>query len=337
MPDVFISYKKEDLARVEPIARGLAAAGYEVWWDHRIPPGRTYRDVIGAALSEAKCVLVVWSTLAAQAQWVLDEADEGKKRGVLLPVLIDDVDIPYGFRQIEAARLVGWTGDARHPEWVGVLDSVSHFVKRSPGGPAKTLPPIAKPSAAPAPEPTAAKSGIPLGPVLGAVAAVALLGGGYMSWQSGLIGGAAPALEDATASDLNAPAETQENPQAATPAAYLRKPVIVPSDEFGTFGQSGYTYCDAVLLTQVWTKDIGENKMLIGRKLINDNQVYVETSLANARATGARCTWNDLGYEPADAEKLAAAWGNTAREAQVKAAEYYMAGEGSEVERLLGR
>jgi hypothetical protein len=139
MSEVFISYKKEDAARVEPIARTLANAGYDVWWDHRIPPGRTYREVIGEALQSAKCVIVVWSNLSANAQWVLDEADEGKKRNVLLPLLLDDVDIPYGFRQIEAARLVEWNNDPAHPEWRAALEAVAHFVGRAPGGPPRPL------------------------------------------------------------------------------------------------------------------------------------------------------------------------------------------------------
>ena len=88
MTEVFISYKKEDVDRVRLIAEALAQAGYEVWWDHRIPPGRTYREVIGAALQTAKCVIVVWSQKSIESQWVLDEADAGQQRRVLLPILI---------------------------------------------------------------------------------------------------------------------------------------------------------------------------------------------------------------------------------------------------------
>lgn len=187
MSDVFISYKKEDLSRVEPIARALAQAGYNVWWDHRIPAGRTYRQVIGAALQSARCVIVVWSSLSVGAQWVLDEADEGKRRNVLLPLLIDDIEIPYGFRQIEAARLVGWRGDTKHPEWQNVLSSVAHFVGRAPGGPPK---PLATPSDAGAPAehraPRGRGSGLG-GPLLGALIGALVVGGGYYAWNSGLI------------------------------------------------------------------------------------------------------------------------------------------------------
>lgn len=193
MTDVFISYKKEDVARVEPIARGLAQAGYDVWWDHRIPPGRSYREVIGAALQSAKCVIVVWSSLSANAQWVLDEADTGKQRNVLLPLMIDEVEIPYGFRQIEAARLIGWRGDAADPEWKSALEAVAHFVGRPPGGPPK---PFRTPSAgAPAPRaerkaPDAPRRGGGAGGiVIGALVLLALAGvGGFFVWRADTIG-----------------------------------------------------------------------------------------------------------------------------------------------------
>ncbi|MEZ5996050.1 MAG: toll/interleukin-1 receptor domain-containing protein [Hyphomonadaceae bacterium] len=199
MTDVFISYKKEDAARVAPIAQALAQAGYEVWWDHRIPPGRTYREVIGAALQSAKCVIVVWSKLSAGAQWVLDEADEGKRRNVLLPLMLDDVEIPYGFRQIEAARLVGWRGDLNDPEWQGAVSAVAHFVGRAPGGPARPLQTMSDGSArqpAPAAGPTRAEApSAPrinaVGPLLGAIAAIALLAAGYFAWRAGVFGAGA--------------------------------------------------------------------------------------------------------------------------------------------------
>lgn len=241
MTDVFISYKKEDAARVAPIARGLAQAGYEVWWDHNIPPGRSYREVIGAQLQTAKCVIVVWSKLSVDGQWVLDEADAGKQRNVLLPMFIDDVEIPYGFRQIEAARLTGWTGDPADHEWTSVLSSVAHFVGRPPGGSPKPFAvPAARPTAsAAAPVPGKEKSGGGMGPALIGVALVALLGGGgFYAWQTGLIG-RGPITQDASLSapdadvpiDTGAPATSPTS--ASTPAEiethdYVEPPSATP-------------------------------------------------------------------------------------------------------------
>jgi hypothetical protein len=34
--DIFISYKREDEARVAPIVEGLRSAGLSVWWDRDI-------------------------------------------------------------------------------------------------------------------------------------------------------------------------------------------------------------------------------------------------------------------------------------------------------------
>jgi hypothetical protein len=331
MPDVFISYKKEDVARVEPIARGLAQAGYEVWWDHRIPPGRSYRDIIGAALAEAKCVLVIWSNLSANAQWVLDEADEGKRRNVLLPVLIDPVDIPYGFRQIEAARLIGWTGDAKETEWLQLLDSVAHFVARPPGGPAKPLPKLsaaAAPAAAPA---VAAKGGFPVAPVVGALALAAVAGGGFVAWQSGMFGGYDPNTEQVA---LEAPA-AEPAPEAEPPTFRSFTPVANNAEQ--TFFQSQYTYCDAKMLAAVWGGDVYDNKLAIGGKLLNgpSGRTILEDALQQSRVAGNRCGWDDVGYSAAEAEKLATIWGISSVEAQAKAAMLYTAGQNVDVERLL--
>lgn len=240
MTDVFISYKKEDAARVEPIARALANAGYDVWWDHRIPAGRSYRDVIGAALQTARCVIVVWSKLSANAQWVLDEADEGKRRNVLLPLLIDDVEIPYGFRQIEAARLVGWTGDPADSEWQNALSAVAHFVGRAPGGPPKPLsaPPTAAASRLDAPVTDGARSqqrGLPMALILG-LAALVLVGGGYFVWQNRVFSvDSAPAQTEIADNAVDgaepAPATPSERATPIAPPPDSRtQPATPPSD-----------------------------------------------------------------------------------------------------------
>ncbi|MBX3431284.1 MAG: toll/interleukin-1 receptor domain-containing protein [Hyphomonadaceae bacterium] len=341
MTDVFISYKKEDVRRVEPIARALANAGYDVWWDHRIPPGRTYREVIGAALQSAKCVIVVWSTLSANAQWVLDEADEGKKRNVLLPLLIDDVEIPYGFRQIEAARLVGWSGDTSDSEWEGVLSAVQHFVGRAPGGAPR---PLTTPSHAP-PPPAASREvrsgGRQLaGPLLGVAAVAALGAGGYYAWQSGFLTPPSitpadgettttPPINDVTAIDTQV---TNTNLPTST-----RRDVQVPGDEFATYFQSGYVYCDAKLLGAFWGQGIGEAKATVGWKILNGLGQNVPAILQHARNAGHTCEWTDTGHTYSDAERLAAAWGmNDPYQAKLRTAELYTLGRSDVVLSALG-
>ena len=109
--EVFVSYADSDLERVRPLVEALSREGWSVWWDRRILPGQSWEEVIGPALDEARCVIVVWSLTSVQSEWVRAEAEDARSRGIVVPVLLDDVRIPLQFRPIQAARLVGWTGD----------------------------------------------------------------------------------------------------------------------------------------------------------------------------------------------------------------------------------
>src|SRR4051812_49944572 len=102
-PDIFFSYAREDQAQVASLVTALEARGWSVFWDRRIPAGKTWRTHIGRALDEARCVVVAWSAHSVESEWVIEEADEGKKRGILVPVFLDAVSPPWGFRGIQAA------------------------------------------------------------------------------------------------------------------------------------------------------------------------------------------------------------------------------------------
>ena len=108
--DVFISYASADRPRVVPLVEALQQKGWSVWWDRTIPPGKTWDQVIASALDKARCVVVVWSKESVASDYVKEEAEEGKRRGILVPARIDEVIIPFGFRRIQAADLVGWSG-----------------------------------------------------------------------------------------------------------------------------------------------------------------------------------------------------------------------------------
>jgi hypothetical protein len=58
---VFISYAREDKPKAELIAQALGREGLSVWWDRKIPPGKSYSQVIEEALQSAKCIIVLWS------------------------------------------------------------------------------------------------------------------------------------------------------------------------------------------------------------------------------------------------------------------------------------
>jgi TIR domain len=99
--DIFVSYAREDEGRVRPLVRLLEQEGLQVFWDCRTRPGRDWHAAISLALKAARCAIVVWSRNSIESDWVWGEAADAKKRGIYLPVLIDDEQPPVGFRRIQ--------------------------------------------------------------------------------------------------------------------------------------------------------------------------------------------------------------------------------------------
>jgi hypothetical protein len=124
MIDVFISYAREDKPCAALIAQTLKREGLSVWWDRNIRPGEVYDLAIGEALDSAKCVVVLWSKQSVASDWVKDEAEDGNRRGVLVPASIEEVRVPLGFRRLQTANLVGWKGDSTSPEFRQFVEAV---------------------------------------------------------------------------------------------------------------------------------------------------------------------------------------------------------------------
>jgi TIR domain/Bacterial Ig-like domain (group 2) len=110
MADIFLSYANEDRESARAVAGLLESAGCTVWWDRRIPAGRTWRSMIEEALRDMRCMVVLWSSHSVESDWVKEEAEEARAVGKLIPVLIEAVKPPVGFRSIQAADLIDWDG-----------------------------------------------------------------------------------------------------------------------------------------------------------------------------------------------------------------------------------
>jgi hypothetical protein len=175
MADVFLSYAREDSARAEQVARGLEQAGVDVFWDNEIPPGTTWADYIEQKLTQCKALIVLWSADSTKSQWVREEARMGRDKGVLIPVMIDASQPPFGFGEVQAANLADWNGETDHPNWQRFVNAVAGFTKTTPRPPSPQAAMSAPPRAAaprPAPAPAEKKSGLPVWVwVVGAVVA----------------------------------------------------------------------------------------------------------------------------------------------------------------------
>ncbi len=121
MADIFISYARDDRAKIQSIVQELEEQGYAVWYDASLEAGETFSDEIMRELEDAKCVIVVWSENSARSTWAYSEADIARERNILVPVRIDDARLPPPFNAIETIDLRHWRGDPADTQWDRVL------------------------------------------------------------------------------------------------------------------------------------------------------------------------------------------------------------------------
>lgn len=128
MSDIFISYARADLARAMMLVEALEDRGWSVYWDQAIVPGTVFDAVIESELLAAKCVIVLWSKTSVQSQWVRAEAGNGLNRRVLIPVIIEDVEVPLVFRQLQSAVMVDWEGSLSDPGFKQLEQAITDVV-----------------------------------------------------------------------------------------------------------------------------------------------------------------------------------------------------------------
>ena len=122
---LFLSYAHDDEARARRLAKALGEAGYNVWWDALIEGGTAYAKSINHALETADVVIVLWSTASVESDWVRDEAALGRDRKRLVPVSLDRVRPPLGFRQYQFVNFRGWRGRPDAPEFLALERAIA--------------------------------------------------------------------------------------------------------------------------------------------------------------------------------------------------------------------
>ena len=111
MADIFVSYSRQDRARVAPLVAAFETAGWSVWWDPEIVPGEEFDTLISRELAAARALVVVWSPASVESRWVRGEARDAADRGVLFPVRFDNAKPPIDFRAVQTTDLDGWNED----------------------------------------------------------------------------------------------------------------------------------------------------------------------------------------------------------------------------------
>ena len=145
--DIFLSYAEEDFDRVQGIVSALKGQGWSVFIDREdVSLGSNFRKVISQYLEAAACVVVVWSRHSVKSDYVIEEAASAKER--LIPVKIDDVPLPYGFRERQTKNLVGWDGNAASPALIAIYREINKQLARprsaQPDMPDRYLTPVSR-------------------------------------------------------------------------------------------------------------------------------------------------------------------------------------------------
>lgn len=138
MADIFISYARPDRDRVERLAAELESEGYSIWWDRQIGGGTEFSRTIENELGTARVVIVAWSEHALDSHWVRDEADFARAEHKLLPISLDGVLPPLGFRQLHSIPFAAWDGTKASPVFEELLRSLG--TDKPAGDPAAAIP-----------------------------------------------------------------------------------------------------------------------------------------------------------------------------------------------------
>ena len=123
--DVFISYSRDNQQLVRRLAEAVKREGYSVWWDDELPAHLAYGDVIAEQIGSAKAAIVVWSEKAAASEWVRAEADVARNQKKLIQASLDDRMPPMPFNQLHFVSIRDWRGEADHPGWRKIKESLA--------------------------------------------------------------------------------------------------------------------------------------------------------------------------------------------------------------------
>jgi eukaryotic-like serine/threonine-protein kinase len=179
VPDVFLSYSREDQAVARRVARALEQEGFGVWWDQALNAGEAFDKVTEKALDEARAVVVLWSSRSVNSRWVRAEATQALASERLVPVMIEPCRRPIMFELTHSADLSQWDGDIADDDWRLFADGLRKLVDRGGMSPSGAM---ADPgSATTAPRRMRRKR--PSWIAVAAIAGIAALAGAFTVWR----------------------------------------------------------------------------------------------------------------------------------------------------------
>ena len=121
---VFLSYAHQDRGRARILVEALRQQGIEVWWDQDIVTGQNWENEIDHALRGSRGVIVLWSRYSVASEEVKAEANYARGEKKLIPVRLDDAEIPVRYRLTQTVDLSAWDGADEAAAFRELLDDL---------------------------------------------------------------------------------------------------------------------------------------------------------------------------------------------------------------------
>lgn len=131
MPDLFISYAREDRDTALALAQALQRRGIDVWWDRELTGGGDFAAEIEHNLRAAPVAIVLWSAASVASDFVRDESGRARDMGKLVPVRISPVELPLGFGTLHTLDLLDWDGDPNAEACLALINQVRQRLEKA--------------------------------------------------------------------------------------------------------------------------------------------------------------------------------------------------------------
>lgn len=135
-PTVFLSYAHADAALVQQVADRLSQSGVRVWLDRMLLPGSNWMQEIERELSAADFVAFFISRHSVGNGWAKQELQialhrqvSGEGGAVILPVILEDADVPPLLRQYQWIDLRGGNVEEGVRQ---LVDAIYHWSAKRP-------------------------------------------------------------------------------------------------------------------------------------------------------------------------------------------------------------
>lgn len=127
MADVYVVYASENVDLAEKLVELLSQQWKDVWWDKKIV-GR-FRKVIEKKLPQSGCVIAINTAEAREKDTYSEELRLADKHNIeIIPIRLDDAELPYPFGAYSYVNMHGWVGEDDHRGFIELKSKLAMVV-----------------------------------------------------------------------------------------------------------------------------------------------------------------------------------------------------------------